>query len=188
MGTALICFAVVILLLAIREPKVRVAFSLAGYTNDSRGTVLAKFRLVNEGSRSILRFGVYHLDTKQHPFDPTKPTNFFGLSPFRGRLLDPGQSEIIAIPVVTNQGAWRPLLRFENYGWRMSIQDGLGPMRINAPSWRWRLNRWLSATNHLISSHWIEEGEHGAQQTAPPNDGPATPRVSSDAYGGGRHR
>src|SRR2546425_724660 len=155
LGILLIFCALAIVLLATRGPDVRVGFSFAGYTNDSRNMPLARFRVVNEGKRSLLRLGVYHVDTTQHPFNPTSPTNFFGLSPFRGRLLDSGQSETIAIPVPTNQGAWRALLRFENYGWRMSIQDGLGPMRINAPSWRWRVDRWLSVKNHLISSRWI---------------------------------
>ncbi len=173
------------MLFATREPDVRVGFSFAGYTNDSRNTLLAKFRIVNQGERSILRIGMYHLDTKQHPFDSTKPTNFFGLSPFRGHMLDPGQSETIAIPAVTNEGAWRAILRFENYGWRMSVRDKLGPMHINDPSWRWKLNRWLSATNHLIRSGWIEEREHEAQQTgcSEPRDCVSVPMRESVARG-----
>src|SRR5437773_12309815 len=96
LGILLLACALVIMLLATHEPEVKVGFSFAGCTNDSRNTLLAKFRIVNEGKRSILRFGIYHLDTEQHPFDSTKPTNFFGLSPFQGRLLDSGGSETIA--------------------------------------------------------------------------------------------
>src|SRR5438128_11804492 len=101
LGILLIACVLLIMLFATREPDVSVGFRLAGYTNDSRNTLLAKFRIVNEGKRSILRLGMYHLDTKQHPFDSTKPSNFFGPSPFRGQLLDSGQSDTIAIPVVT---------------------------------------------------------------------------------------
>ena len=131
---------------------------------------------------------MYHLDTKQHPFDSTKPTNLFGLSPFRGRLLDAGQPETIVIPAVTNEGAWRAILRFENCGWRLRVRDKMGPMRINGPMWRWRLNTWLSATNHLIGNDWIEDRENGAQQIVPPDDDPARPWVNSDVSGAGRHR
>src|SRR5438874_6941208 len=123
LGILLIFGALLTGLVATHEPNVRVGFEFVGHTNDSRNTRVAKFRVVNEGNRSIFRFGMYHLNTKQHPFDSTKPTNLFGLSPFRGRLLDAGQPETIVIPAVTNEGAWRAILRFENCGWRLRVRD-----------------------------------------------------------------
>jgi hypothetical protein len=134
LGILLIAYALAIVLLAKREPEVKVGFSFTGYTNSPRNALLAQFRVVNKGKGSIFRFGMYYLDTTQNPFDPTQPTNFFGLSPFWGRMIDAGQSETIAIPAVTNQGAWRAVFRFEHYGWRIRARDRLGPLRINSPS------------------------------------------------------
>jgi len=187
-GAALVALTVTVALLAMREPIVKVNVSFAGYTNDSRNNPLASFRIVNEGTRSIFRLGMYHVDSEQHPFVSLNATNFFGLSPFRGRVLAPGQSETFAIPVVSNQGAWRVVLRFENYRWRRRIRDQNRGVRMNMPRWRWELDRWLAVTNHLVRSEWVENAKRGAQRTAPPNDGPAMFEADSGALVEGRHR
>jgi hypothetical protein len=70
----------------------------------------------------------------------------------------------------------------------MQVTDRMGPMHMNDPAWKMRLDRWAGPTNGPINSEWIEAREDAAQPTAPPNDGPTTSLGDSDALGAGRHR
>ena len=153
-GLATLVFggALVLLLLPSRQPH-RVTIAFNGYTNDIRG-VLAKLLIRNEGKGRIVRLGVYHLETSQRPVDPSRG---IGFSPFFGRLLDPGQSETIAIPVVTNEGAWRAILQCESHGLRCRIREWLRSHKSFNRSWRLKIDGWLSRTpKTVIITEWIQ--------------------------------
>jgi hypothetical protein len=169
--------------LVLRPREMKVAVLFAGYTNDSRGTRLARLRVVNEGNVTIRRERMCVLETKQR-------SGLYPTSRFLGRriLLDPGESEVVEIPAIMNQGAWRAAFLCFPYGLKMQVSDRMGPMHVNDPAWKMRLYRSISPTNGPIHSEWIEAHNDAAQPTAPPNDGPATPLGDSDASGADRYR
>jgi hypothetical protein len=175
--------AVIFAELVLRPREMKVAVLFAGYTNESRGTRLARLRVINEGNVTIRRLRMYILETKQQ-------SRLYPDSRFLSRnvLLDPGESEVVAIPAITNQGAWRAAFLCFPYGLKMQVADRMGPMHMNDPAWKMRLYTWVSPTNGPIHSEWIKARDDAAQPTAPPNDGPATPLGDSDASGGGRYR
>ena len=171
-----------------REMKVAVLFD--GYTNDSRGTLLARLRLVNEGTAAIKLSRQYVVETKSKSrFYPD--THFLspGLDFFRrNALLVPGESEAFEIPAITNQGAWRAAFLCFPWGFKMQGAERMGPMHMNDPAWKRRLYSWVGPTNAPIKSEWIEAHDDAAQPTASPNDGPAASVGNSDVLWAGRHR
>ena len=137
------------LILRPREMKVAVLF--AGYTKDSRGTLLVRLRVVNEGTVTIRRLRQYTVETKRLYRD----TRFMR----RNGLLGPGESEVVAIPAITDQGAWRAAFLCFPCGLKMQVRDRMGPMHMNDPAWKMRLYRWVAPTNGPIHSEWIEGRE-----------------------------
>jgi len=179
----LLACAVAITGLVLRPLEMKVAVVFAGYTNDSRGTRLARLRVVNEGKVPVRWLRQYTVETKQQSrFYPD--TRFLS----RNVLLVPGDSEVVAIPAITNQGAWRAAFLYFPCGWKMQVADRMGQMHMNDPAWKMRLYRWVGPTNGPVLSEWIEAHDDAAQPTASPNDGPATVQGDSDTVGAGRHR
>jgi hypothetical protein len=143
--------------LAFRRSETKVGVLFAGYTSDSRGILLVRLRIVNEGTMTIRRMRWYTVETKQGWGD----TRVLGA---RNALLAPGASEIVAIPAVTNEGSWRASFSCFPYQLRTRLRERMGPVRLNDPFWKWRLRIWLCPTNGPVYSGWIDALGDAAQR------------------------
>jgi hypothetical protein len=145
--------------LAIRRGETKVDVLLAGYTNDSRGTLLVRLRIVNEGTMTIRRMRQYTVETKQGREDG-------GVLGARNALLAPGASEFVTIPAVVNEGAWRASFLCFPFDLRTRLWERMGPMRLSDLfSWKWRINTWLAPTWAPVYSGWIPaQQSDGGQQ------------------------
>jgi len=150
---------------ALRPREMRVAVFFDGYTNDSRGTLLARLQLVNRGTAAIKLERGYVVET-QRKAKSYPDTRFLdpGLDFFhRNALLVPGESEAFEIPAITDQGAWRVAFSCFPWGLKMLAWERMGPMRMNEPAWKMGLYRWVSPTYSPVHSKWIEA--HDADQS-----------------------
>jgi len=154
----LVCVGTVMgLVLRPHEMKVTVAF--CGYSNNSRGTLLANVKVRNEGSVTIRRCRQYTVDERQQ-------SSVFSVHCFLSDniLLGPRESEVVEIFPTPDMGEWRAGFLCLPCGWKMWLRDRIEPMRMTDPSWKWRLYRWIAPTNTPIYSEWIAAHDDAAQQ------------------------
>jgi hypothetical protein len=171
-----------------RPEEIRVSILFLGYTNGYDGSRMARFRVTNQSTHAVKRDGIYFLESERVPFDPGRHDEFYGLSPFVGRVLHPGESETITTLVRTNQGAWRPILSLQWYGWRLRAREKVDPIKRHPLSWQRRIVHSLFPQQpQTIRGAWIDERENTAEPDAAPSDGPA-PASGNSSTTDGRHR
>src|SRR5687768_1253388 len=86
------------------EPPASIAF--LGYTNDSTGARLATFAVTNLESFVVRRQAGYWIDLKVATGQTNHASRWFS----NATDLNPRASEIVAVPVPTNQIPWRVVL------------------------------------------------------------------------------
>jgi hypothetical protein len=94
-----------------------VAVSFAGYSNDAAGVRLATFTVVNGSISTIRRWGRCRIEGQA----PTHLIAMLALGP--DVSVASGQTEKVAVPAPTNQGAWRVTFFCERDGWRRRLRD-----------------------------------------------------------------
>jgi len=96
----------------------KLTVSFLAYTNDGSGTRCCCFVLSNSGSRSIYRISSYRITGPaggDRDMIKNAPLSF----DYRDRVLRPGDSEIIMVPVPVGQKAWRA--RFDYWAYKGPI-------------------------------------------------------------------
>jgi hypothetical protein len=178
----LVCAGTVVRLV-LRPHEMRLSVLFCGYTNNSRGTLLARVRVANEGTVTIRRCRQYTVERRQQ-------SRVFSETRFLSDNipLAPGESEVVEIFPTPDLGAWRAAFFCSPGGSKMWIRDRIEPLRRTDPIWKWTVYRWIAPTNTPIYSEWIEAHDDAAQPAASPNDGPAKLYQDSNASAPGGHQ
>ena len=95
----------------------KVSVSFEGYTNTTSGAQLAIFKVTNCGRVRVRRWAEYDVGVKNEP-QPRRPRHFG-----QDASLEPGQSDLYAVPAYTNQGDWRVMLYFSRADLRLRVID-----------------------------------------------------------------
>src|SRR5215468_6367319 len=143
----IIAFAVVLLVILVllwpsrraRLSEVRVAF--CGYTNDTKGTRLATFRVSNTGGVSLFRWPAYTIEERGQVRPP------FGGSCVGG-VLPSGQSSICLLPAPSSSDPWRAVFMFSDNNWQRKLTGlpwlgGLLPARFRSFPVREGISDWV---------------------------------------------
>jgi hypothetical protein len=124
-----------------------VAVAFAGYTNDMKGERVANFTISNNSRMPILRWNRYQIETPEQA--QTGPLVFQG----QNVVLDSGQSEVLLIPVPSNQQSWRVVFTCTPYGVRQDFADWAN----RSGNWRYLPKTLRGVPAQSAKSNWIKE-------------------------------
>ena len=147
----LVGFAVLTVLsyVATLKPSVSLAVSLVSFTNDTAGAPVTIFSITNRGSATVVIWGYYTIQAKQHSRVPS-PTVCLD----HYAILLPRQSQAVAVHTPETKGSWKASFGYGSYDLqcRLVLMAGYLPSRIidAIPE------RFLHVPNDLAASDWIE--------------------------------
>jgi len=134
---------------ATSTPPVSLAVSFVGVTNDAAGTPMSIFSITNRGAATVVVWGYYHIDAKQH-FAVRYPTSFSEHYTF----LAPGESQTVAVHAPETEGSWKVSIGYASYGlqcrWCLFVAHLPSRIRDAVP------DRFWDPPKDLVASDWIE--------------------------------
>jgi hypothetical protein len=130
---------------ALRSGGPPASVTFLGYTNDASGTRLASFAVTNLRSFVVRRQAGYWIEVRA----PVGQTNFLSRWFSSGQDLDPRASEVITVPVPTNQAPWRVLLPIRtDLSWVSEVVEGV---RLISPY------KLPETKSYELRGSWIED-------------------------------
>ena len=98
----------------------------AGYTNDTAGARIARFRITNQSGVEVVRWGFYTIQAQQEA-QVICPSTFKSCS-----FLAPGQSEVVTLQPPETKGPWKASISCARRGLqvRWAFLSGRLPQRI----------------------------------------------------------
>jgi len=128
---------------------VRVDVAFLGFTNSTAGQMLAVYKVVNIGEKTIWRLTYYHREFEQ----PTSVAYSHVAGP--GASIRPGHHEIIELLDTPASGSWRPVFAFTPNGMHRRASDAVQVAR-DTPFWVLVPQRLESIEPQYIAGEWVK--------------------------------
>jgi hypothetical protein len=124
---------------------------LLDFTNDSSGQHFARFTVTNRSTLAVKRESHCHMQLRDHP------ATFPGYHVALPVLLQPGDSEVVLVPVPTNRGPWRVALKAIRVDTGYRLVDTATRTTGSSRLWtRWH-NRHIELCWSTGEGEWINE-------------------------------